>query len=136
MKGAVMSQRWKFQWLVLLAMLLTLHLGGCSDAGYTPYIPIVLSDLTGRQGLVEDKTLLTPEHISAVQVVLNEYNQPYKMIDGELYIKPSLWRDRDLLWNFTSKAEGVRERTLEAKRLKEKASSDEHREDSDVSEQP
>lgn len=52
--------------------------------------------------------MLTPGHLDRVEVVLKRYDEWYQRIDAtHLRISRKLWRDRDLLWNYTTKAENV-----------------------------
>lgn len=70
------------------------------------YVPIV-SD--GRQQLVQDRTLLTAAHLDRLEVILQSYGVAYKRADvNHLLIPRSLSNDRDLLWNYTSKAEDLK----------------------------
>ncbi|MEX0775851.1 MAG: hypothetical protein WD042_09085 [Phycisphaeraceae bacterium] len=67
------------------------------------YVPVVMD---GRQQLVENPALLTPEHLDRLEVVLKRYGEWYQRTDAtHLRISRSLSRDRDLLWNYTTKSE-------------------------------
>jgi hypothetical protein len=45
-----------------------------------------------------------PEEIKKFQIILANYEEPYKIDDGEIYIKNSLSQDEQLVWNYTTKA--------------------------------
>ena len=80
---------------------------GCSNSSYTEYIPVSLVVEKGNHQLLENPQLLTPEHVEAMKLILARYDEPYKEIDGKLLIKSSLQSDRDLLQNYTFKAEAL-----------------------------
>jgi hypothetical protein len=69
----------------------------------TEYVPIVIDN---RQQLVTNPFMLTPGHLDRLEVVLKRYGEWYQRVDAtHLRISRELWRDRDLLWNYTTKAE-------------------------------
>lgn len=82
---------------------------GCSN--YTEYVPISLVVENGDHKLIEDRKLLTPEHVGAMKTILSRYDESYKEIDDKLWIKSSLQSNRDLLQNYTFKAEALRNQT-------------------------
>ena len=86
-------------------MLFTSLIFTCSCMGYVEYVPIVLIVEHGDHILREEPSLITPEHIKAMKIILERYGEKYNMKDGKLYIKQSLQNDRDLLQNYTFKAE-------------------------------
>ena len=47
---------------------------------------------------------LKPEEIKKFQIILANYEEPYKVDGGEIYIKNSLSQDEQLVWNYTTKA--------------------------------
>jgi len=67
------------------------------------YVPIV----TNRtMELVEDRSLLTAAHLDHVEVVLKNYGEfSERLGPTRLRISPWLAFDRDLLWNYTTKAQ-------------------------------
>ncbi|PIE71152.1 MAG: hypothetical protein CSA22_03760 [Deltaproteobacteria bacterium] len=80
----------------------------CSCMGYVEYVPIMLVVERGDHILKEEPSLITPEHIEAMKIILARYDEEYKVKDGKLYIKQLLQSDKDLLQNFTFKAESYR----------------------------
>lgn len=85
------------------------QLSGCSN--YTDYVPVSLVVKGGDHVLTEDPSLLTKEHIEAMKIILSRYGEDYKIADGKLMIKASLKSDKDLLQNYTFKAEVLRRET-------------------------
>lgn len=85
-------------------------LSSCMD-DYIPYVPVVVEWEGGDLLLKEDRGLLTEEHTRCMQVVLKRYGESYYMRDGTLFIPKRLHDDRELLWNYTSKAESLRSGT-------------------------
>lgn len=47
---------------------------------------------------------LKPDEIKKFQIILANYEEPYKIDGGEIYIKKSLSNDKELIWNYTTKA--------------------------------
>lgn len=84
---------------------------GCTH--YTEYIPIVLIIDRGDHILKEDPSLLSPEHIDAMQAILKKYGENFEVRDGKLLIEQSLQRDKDLLQNYSFKAECYRKNVHE-----------------------
>jgi hypothetical protein len=78
------------------------------NVGMVPYVPIVDVWIRGDPLLTDTPGLLTREHLEAVDHILNYYNEKHEFHGGVLYIERSLANDRDLLWNFTTKAEDYR----------------------------
>lgn len=91
--------------VLVVSVIVMTFLSGCSN--YTEYVPIVLNVERGDHTLVEQPDLLSDTHIDAMTKILSRYGEPYKIIDGKLYIKSSLQADRDLLQNYTFKAEAL-----------------------------
>ncbi len=86
--------------IAVLALAIAFVLWITAPAGYVPIV------MDGRQQLVEDPTMLTPAHLDRLEAVLKRYDEWYQRIDAtHLRISRKLWRDRDLLWNYTTKAE-------------------------------
>jgi hypothetical protein len=78
------------------------------DAEYVEYRPVVRNLNRGDHLLADAPELLTPDHVGAVQRVLQGYGEPFKLVGGKLYIRHELSVDRDLLANYTEKAEDLR----------------------------
>jgi hypothetical protein len=83
---------------------------GCSN--YCEYTPVSLIVERGDHKLVETPELSTKDHIEALKHILNKYNEPYMISDDKLLIKESLQKDKDLLQNYTFKAEVLRKSAL------------------------
>ena len=83
-----------------------LFISSCMN--YVEYTPIVLVVEHGDHLLKEEPGLITPEHIEAMKIILGKYGEKYVIKGGKLYIKQSLQRDKDLLQNYTFKAEAYR----------------------------
>lgn len=83
---------------------------GCTqeEPTYVKYVPVAR---TAGGELVEDPDLLSPAHLEALKVVLRNYNEPFRLRADGVYIQQSLRADRDLLANYTSKAESFRQGT-------------------------
>ena len=78
------------------------------DVEYVEYRPVVRKLDRGDHLLADAPELLTPDHIRAVQRVLEGYGEPFKLEGDKLYILRKLSVDRDLLANYTEKAEDLR----------------------------
>ncbi|MCP4646521.1 MAG: hypothetical protein GY852_02145 [bacterium] len=76
---------------------------------FVEYVPVVLSIERGDHILKEDHSLISPEHIESMRATLNNHGEGYKVKDGKLFIRRALQKDYDLLQNYTSKAEILRE---------------------------
>lgn len=88
--------------VTLLTVILIINI--LKNTGMVPYVPIVSVDSV----LTDTPKLLTPDHLDAVDHVLSYYGQKHEFCGEKLYIEASLANDRDLLWNFTTKAEDCR----------------------------
>jgi hypothetical protein len=65
------------------------------------YIPIVHKG----NDLVADSTLITKEHLDNLEHVLTVYGLGYiRVSEKEIKIHRKLWKNRDYLWNMTTKA--------------------------------
>ena len=66
--------------------------------------PIKLEHGT-RDRLVSAPELLTPEYLNRIKEVLAFYGEPYEInAAGRLLVTSKLARDKELLWNYSSKA--------------------------------
>lgn len=99
------------RWVILIAVLciatgavvswLTLR-PSMVPSSMVPYTPIVMDQ---RQKLVDMSVLITPAHLDAMERVLKRYDEPFHRSGPTLLLIPRrLAEDRDLLWNFTTKA--------------------------------
>lgn len=86
------------QWLTLL--LIPVLLAGCEQ--YAEYIPV---EQQGDQ-LVENKALLTEKHRENIKRVFDYYNVKWKEEEGKLLVASGT--DKELLWNYTTKANDPR----------------------------
>ncbi|HHZ19115.1 MAG TPA: hypothetical protein GX391_01175 [Firmicutes bacterium] len=92
-----------FKWLFIIALLYCLELL-CINLymnSYIKYDPIVYKP---GKGLVEAPKLNTMAHKENIKLVLTSYSEKWKEKNGEIYIQRKLYFDKDLLWNFTNKA--------------------------------
>jgi hypothetical protein len=100
---STMSTRNKF-------VLLTLALAGLLGISWITvnyplirYAPIVLGV---RQELVAAPQMRTKQHLDRVEQVLTYYGQPYRRAGAtDLRISLTLIADKELVWNYTTKAE-------------------------------
>lgn len=76
-----------------------------------PYIP-VSHDGSGDHILFYDKTKKTPELVDAMCGVLARYHIWHKKTRDGVLIPLCLFLDKEMLWNYTTKAEGNAERGL------------------------
>jgi len=92
-------------YLIFLVYLIFI-LSSCTK--YVEYVPVVLIVERGDHKLIEYPNLITTDHIEAIKIILEKYDEQYKMKNGKLYILQTLQNDKDLLQNYTSKAEVFR----------------------------
>lgn len=71
---------------------------------YVEYVPLQVKPET-RQGYFLNDSLSNQEHFRKVVLVLDHYKERYKIKDGKIFIPLRLHMDKDLLWNYTIKAE-------------------------------
>ncbi|NJO21425.1 MAG: hypothetical protein HC838_17210 [Spirulinaceae cyanobacterium RM2_2_10] len=86
--------------LLMISGLLT----GCGN-GFVEFQPVKLQ--TGQQNkLVPAPELATPSYLERVKVVLEFYGEKYQTnANGSLLIQRKISRDRELLWNYSMKAQ-------------------------------
>jgi hypothetical protein len=89
-------------------MLVAVSLAGC-NCGYVRYSPVQISLVEGEPALVEAPELLNEEHLMAMQLVLFNYGEPFKVRHGQIFIERNLHDDTELLANYTEKAERLSE---------------------------
>jgi hypothetical protein len=70
-----------------------------------PYVPVVEEWVAGEPELRESPELLTPAHLERMQTFLRIYREPFRLRDDSMFVQKRLRDDRELLWNYTSKAE-------------------------------
>ena len=97
----------KTRWLSLMTIAALLIVAGAIVAAWaqssSEYVPVLMDS---RQQLVENPTILTPAHLDRVEAVLKGYGEWYHRVDAtHLRISRKLSHDRELLWNYTMKAE-------------------------------
>jgi hypothetical protein len=75
------------------------------NSGFVEYQPLKLQ--TGAQNkLVSAPELNTSGHVERVKAVLDFYGEKWQTDDsGKLLVTRKLSRDKELLWNYTNKAE-------------------------------
>ena len=56
--------------------------------------------------LIEDPSLLTPEHVEGIIIVLREHNEEFAVRNGKVLIRRSLAKETETVWNYTSRAAG------------------------------
>jgi hypothetical protein len=71
-----------------------------------PYVPVVRRVDRGDHLLVDAPELLTDAHVKAIAAVLTRYGERYEAHGPALRIERKLAEDRDLLANYTEKAQG------------------------------
>jgi len=82
----------------------------CTEKDYILYRPVEKKNEMGRIFFQRNDTINTLEHQKAMVEILSSYNEIYKFDEsGMLLITKSLSADLDLLCNYTSKAEILRE---------------------------
>ena len=69
---------------------------------YEQFYPVVYS--AAHDGLVIDDVNTTDNFYENLEKVLKYYNEDYRKASGVIYVKKSLYKDLDLCWNYTSKA--------------------------------
>jgi hypothetical protein len=97
------------KWLICLVVVATLglsiYLGVCVYLNsYVPYVPV-----TWEQGedFKESPKLNTVEHKKNIRLVLSNYNESWKLENGEVMIKRKMkigYANKERLWNYTTKA--------------------------------
>lgn len=92
-----------FKWLVILVVFFSIVLLNISlyMNSYVKYNPIVYKK---GHGLVEAPKLNTTEHKENIKFILTSYSEKWKLKNDEVYIQRKLFNNKQLLWNFTSKA--------------------------------
>lgn len=68
------------------------------EYSFTEYIPLILE----KEEIIEKPSLLTENHKLKMIQVLNHYDEKWKLEDKKLLVKRNI--DRELLWNYTTKA--------------------------------
>ena len=107
----------RMYWKILTAFVVCLILAGFLTPGirsrfeYTKYVPIQLV-FEKDYKLIKNPSLLTQEHTEAMIKILSSYREDYKVVSGDLYIKRTLQSDKDLLQNYTFKAEAYADNGL------------------------
>jgi len=70
----------------------------------TSYVPVIRVINNGEHSLVYDKSLLSKDHLNAICTIFSEYGVHYKLQDDAVLISPRLYRNKDLMQNYTHKA--------------------------------
>ena len=85
----------------LLSLLLLSPLTiSCMSQPDVPYRPVVRS---------QDQLVVAPsppeaEHLDNIKRVFDFYNVPYREVDQQLLVPAEIWRDQEMMWNYTTKA--------------------------------
>ena len=85
-------------WSISL-VLLTLTVA-CTSNQYVPYRPVIRS----QEELVVSDSASSPEHQENIKRVFDFYSVPYREENGKILIPADVWQDRELMWNYTTKA--------------------------------
>jgi len=75
---------------------------------YVEYVPVEMTFRGGDCVIINRPDLLTPEHVERMKQILDDHNEPYRLRHGRLLIHGRLQHDRDLLSNYTRKAEDLK----------------------------
>ena len=67
---------------------------------YVEFKPVVQK----KEHLIYEETPLSPEFQKTISEVLKYYKKPYKVENNTLSIPKSLYDDKELIWNYTTKA--------------------------------
>jgi len=86
-------------WFFSLVCLLTLTVA-CMSNKYVPYRPVIRS----QEELVVSDSAVNSEHRENIKRVFDFYSVPYREEDGEILIPADVWQDREMIWNYTTKA--------------------------------
>mgnify|MGYP003494263612 CR=1 FL=1 len=84
-----------------LTFFILLFLSGCITEDYVIFRPVY------KEGdrLIVSEVSMSAEFKSNVRFVLEYYKVPYKEDkNGNIFIPENVWMDRDLIWNYTTKA--------------------------------
>ncbi|MFP5268719.1 hypothetical protein [Coleofasciculus sp.] len=82
-----------------LIFLLTLTVA-CMSNQYVPYRPVIRS----QDELVVSNSAANPEHQGNIKQVFDFYSVPYREENGQILIPAGVWQDREMMWNYTTKA--------------------------------
>ena len=97
-------KRWLFVGLIIFSVLVLVW----EKYRLVPYIPVVLNVYRGDHKLQYDKDLMDSEHKKNIIIILRKYGEYYQEQGDVILIRHYLLRDKDLLQNYTNKAEGLR----------------------------
>lgn len=96
--------RWntlKFIQKFILALCFLLLFSGCTSNEYEVFKPVYQK---GNKLVVSDEPM-SAEFKENIKFVLRHYGKHYKENqNGDILIPEGLWADRDLMWNYTTKA--------------------------------
>jgi hypothetical protein len=82
-----------------LIFLLTLTVA-CMSNQYVPYRPVIRS----QDELVVSDAAVNSEHRENIKRVFDFYSVSYREENGQILIPADVWQDRELMWNYTTKA--------------------------------
>ncbi len=88
-------QKMILNWSISL-VLLTLTVA-CTTNQYVPYRPVIRS----QEELVVSDAAVNPEHRENIKRVFDFYSVSYREENGH---PANVWQDRELMWNYTTKA--------------------------------
>jgi hypothetical protein len=89
--------------IVIIAAIVCLH--SDREGDFVEYRPVVLRMVGGDPVLVDCPEMMNGNHVHAVINVLWKYGEDFRMEGHKLYIRRWLAENRDLLWNYTEKAD-------------------------------
>jgi hypothetical protein len=108
------SKRTRWRWTVIVAgaaicvtssLFWWKHMKSQTDL--VPYTPVVRRVDRGDHLFADAPELLTAAHVKAITSVLDRYGEHYEVHGTDLRIERKLSEDRDLLANYTEKAQGA-----------------------------
>jgi hypothetical protein len=82
-----------------LVLLLTLTVA-CTSNQYVLYRPVIRS----QEELVVSDSAVNSGHRENIKQVFDFYSVPYREENGQILIPADVWQDRELMWNYTTKA--------------------------------
>lgn len=93
----------------ILSLVLIPSSYACNEGELVPYKRILRNPYARYDGdmLKEDAQAPSPGHIQRVVFVLKHYSERFVIENSKLLIDCKLWKDKDLLSNFSSKAEDI-----------------------------
>lgn len=84
-----------------IVVLILLQASNCMSTNYDEFKPVYVKN----GGYVIENKSLDTEFVKNIQIVFKFYSVQYKFSEtGKLLVPPKLWQNKDLMWNYTTKA--------------------------------